>query len=405
MFWRIVNSSYHKINVLIIGTGMYVCGRGTEGYGTILPAVMQRYRTGRINQVIVASKSADSFLTFDAKLRDLQKLLGIEMPYLSWAQNSGKEANGYRDAIASLPDPGAVIISTPDSLHAEMAQSAIAAGKHVLVVKPLCPTVAEAQELIQAAENAGVYGAVEFHKRLDWANLQLRQTLESRVIGDPLYFHVEFSQRKSIPSDTFSPWVADTNIFQYLGVHYADMIYFVTKALPRRMLATGQKKWLSQQGIPTHDAIEVLIEWSPGFTSTILTNWIDPNCNGAMSQQKIEVIGTQGRLESDQTNRGVKLISDTGGIQDINPYFCQPYRNIETKLTEYKGYGIDSITQFLQDVESIAQGDHSPAYFEGIRPTFRDALVSTAIVEGAKLSLDNDSQWVYFDERLKVYLN
>ena len=399
-----MNSSYQKINVLIIGTGMYVCGRGTEGYGTILPAVMARYGTGRINQVIVASKSAESFLTFDAKLRELQKLLGIEMPFLPYPGNTAKEPNAYQDAIASLPNPGAVIISTPDHLHAEMAQSAIASGKHVLVVKPLCPTVAEAQQLIQSAEKAGVYGAVEFHKRLDWANLKLRQTLESGVIGDPLYFHVEFSQRKNIPSDTFSPWVAHTNIFQYLGVHYADIIYFVTKALPRRMLATGQKKWLSPQGIPTHDAIEVLIEWSPGFTSTILTNWIDPNCNGAMSQQKIAVIGTQGRLESDQTHRGVKLITDRNGIQDINPYFCQPYTNIETQLTEYKGYGIDSITQFLQDVESMAQGDRSPVDFEGIRPTFRDALVSTAIVEGANLSLANDSQWVYFDETLKVYL-
>lgn len=399
-----LNTEPKKLNLLIIGTGMYVCGRNTKGYGTVLPAVMQQYHQGKIDRVLVATKSAESFGIFDAKLNDLKELMGIEMPYLRYPIDNCTDGNAYREAIAHLPDPGAVIITTPDHLHTEMALAAIANGKHVLVVKPLSPTVADAQQMIQAAENAGVYGAVEFHKRWDWANLKLRQAIENRTIGDPLYFHVEFSQRKSIPSEFFSPWVADTNIFQYLGVHYADLIYFVTQSLPYRVVATGQKKWLSQQGIPGYDAIQVMIEWSKSFTSTILTNWIDPNCNGAMSQQKIEVIGTEGRFESDQTKRGVQTITDLGGIEDINPYFCQPYISLDSKYTEYRGYGIESITQFLKDVESIVEGSCSPADFEGRRPTFRDALVSTALVEGARLSLENDSQWVYFTEQLNPYL-
>jgi predicted dehydrogenase len=393
-----------KLNLLIIGTGMYVCGRSTKGYGTILPAVMQQYHEGIIDRVFVASKSAESFAIFDAKLDDLQGLMGINMPCVRYPRENCTDSNAYREAIADLPDPGAVIITTPDHLHTEMALAAIASGKHVLVVKPLSPTVADAQQMIQAAENAGVYGAVEFHKRWDLANLKLRQAIADQTIGDPLYFHVEFSQRKIIPSEIFSPWVADTNIFQYLGVHYADLIYFVTQALPCRMVATGQKKWLSQRGISGYDAIQVLIEWSKGFTSTILTNWIDPNCNGAMSQQKIEVIGTAGRFESDQTKRGVQTITDLGGIEDINPYFCQSYMNLDRKYTEYRGYGIESITQFLKDVASIAEGSSFPTDFEGRRPTFRDALVSTALVEGARLSLENDSQWVYFTENLQPYL-
>jgi hypothetical protein len=31
----------NKINILIIGAGLYVCGKGTNGYGTILPAIFQ----------------------------------------------------------------------------------------------------------------------------------------------------------------------------------------------------------------------------------------------------------------------------------------------------------------------------------------------------------------------------
>ena len=87
-----------------------------------------------------------------------------------------------------------------------------------------------------------VYGLVEFHKRLDHANLKIKDSIDSGLIGDLLYVHVEYSQRRSIPSEIFSKWVEGTNIFQYLGVHYVDIIYFVTGYLPKRLVATGQKK-------------------------------------------------------------------------------------------------------------------------------------------------------------------
>ena len=42
----------------------------------------------------------------------------------------------------------------------------------------------------------------------------------------------------------FKKWSDTINIFQYLGVHYVDIIRFITKAVPIRALANGQKNWL-----------------------------------------------------------------------------------------------------------------------------------------------------------------
>lgn len=392
-----------KINLLIIGTGLYVCGRGTAGYGTILPAVMQSYKAGLIDEVLVASNRGESFETFDSNFKALAKSLGVYFSYKSFPLENTTNPNAFREAIKELPDPGVVIIATPDHLHFEMALAAIENGKHVLVVKPLVTTIDEANQLIRAAQKAEVYGAVEFHKRWDLANLKMKQALETGALGKPLYIHVEYSQRKIIPTEAFSSWVDRTNIFQYLGVHYADIIHFITQGRPRRLLATGQKYWLQKQGIDAYDAIQVLIEWSSGFVSTILTNWIDPNCSSAMSQQKMKIIGTKGRVESDQTNRGLRIFADDC-FEEVNPYFCQTYPAIDSDNIEYRGYGIQSITQFLKDVQSIADGEHAPEDFKGRRPTFSDSLVSTTIVEAANLSLKNSSQWVYFGEKLEPYL-
>jgi len=44
-------------------------------------------------------------------------------------------------------------------------------------------------------------------------------------------------------------------------IHYLDIIYFLTKAVPVRVMATGQKRWLRAQGVDTYDSIEAVIEW------------------------------------------------------------------------------------------------------------------------------------------------
>ena len=312
---------------------------------------------------------------------------------------------GYEELVSD-PDLDAIYIASPHSEHREHALMVIEAGKHVLVVKPLAPTLAEARELTDAAADRGVYAAVEFHKRYDVANLKLLDTIASGEIGDPLFFHVEYSQRKIIPTQMFSDWAASSSIFQYLGVHYVDIIYFTTGARPVRLLAVGQKSYLAGRGIPVHDAIQVLIEWElpkdrHRFISTFLVNWVDPESTSAMSYQSIKVVGTKGRYESDQKNRGVEIVSDDGGVQNPNPYFCTTYPVPGTSLRTFRGYGIDSVSQFLLDACDVAAGRVTPAALEGMRPTFRDSLVSTATVEAARLSLERDGAWVTFGPDLK----
>lgn len=396
-----------RLDVLIVGTGMYVCGRGTSTYGTILPAVLQAAKAGLVGDVLVATRSGRSFGPFDGKWRGVEQLIDYHGAYRRFPRGEEADPSAFRAALAELGDPGAVVVVVPDHLHAEIATAAIEAGKHVLVVKPLAPTLAEARALTALAERHGVYGAVEFHKRFDLANLKMMDVLSRGEIGDPLHFHVEYSQRKVIPTQIFSDWAAQSSIFQYLGVHYVDIIYFVTGARPIRMLAMGQRAWLAERGMPVDDAIEALIEWElPSkphrFTSSFVVSWVDPEHTSAMSYQSIKVIGTKGRYESDQKQRGVEVVSDEGGIRDVNPYFCELYPVPGAGHYAFRGYGIDSVTQFLQDAREIAAGKLTPAALEGKRPTFRDSFVSCAVVEAARKSLEQNGAWVSFGPDLQV---
>lgn len=373
------------LDILVVGAGMYVCGRGTEGFGTILPALFEASQEGLAGKVTVAATSEKSIRELQKKVKKLYALFGKKLS----VQGSSQSLQEIFDSGFS---PDCAIVCVPDHLHFAVTSFLMHRGIHCLVVKPLAPTLKEVKDLIRLQGKKQVYGMVEFHKRYDRSNLKLRDVIRSGAIGDPLYFVVEYSQRKSIPTDIFKSWIKQTNIFQYLGIHYVDIIHFATGARPLRVMALGQKNYLKSQGIDAYDAIEGVIEWQmPSgklFTSAILTNWIDPEQTSAMSDQKIKVIGTQGRYEADQKKRGILMVTDENGIEEPNPDFSAFYGN------SFQGYGVLSIHQFLKDTGSIISGERSLADFEGHRPTFKDSIVPTAVIEAVNLSLKGDGKWV-----------
>ena len=386
-----------KLNILIIGTGMYVCGRGADGYGTILPAIYEWKKSGLAGDVYIAGTRPDSIRAVREKAAALDKLYGFTVNINYYPKNETNDPEAYKKAINDIPKPACAIVVVPDDLHRTVAGYAVENGLHTLVVKPLAPTIKDTLELIELQERHNVYCAVEFHKRFDRSNLKLKDTISSSKIGEPLYFIVEYSQRKSIPTEKFKKWVETTNIFQYLGIHYADIIYWATGAVPLRAMAVGQKNFLVSHGIDVYDSIQAVIEWkTPSgniFTSSFFTNWVDPENTSAMSDQRIKVIGTKGRYEADQKKRGICLVTDDGGIEEPNPDFCSMY-GIAAGDVSFRGYGIESVLQFLMDVCAIESGVLNIVGLEGRRPTFKDSVIPVAIIEAVNKSLDWNGKWI-----------
>jgi predicted dehydrogenase len=384
------------LNILVVGTGNYVSGRGTLGYGTILPAIYEWRRKGWNGQLSIAGSRTAGLDALTGKVRELNALYGADLQP-KYFPESHDDDHAYEKAVDAVPRPACAIVAVPDHLHSQVTRATIAGGLHTLVVKPLAATVAEVAGLVEAQAASGTYCAVELHKRLDRSNIKLRDALASGRLGDPLYFVVEYSQRKSVPSEQFRGWADKVNPFQYLGVHYVDIICQATGAAPVRASALGQKNWLLSRGIDTHDAVQAVVEWKmpsgPQFTSSILTNWIDPESTSAMSDQRIKVIGTHGRFEADQKNRGIRVVTDAQSIEEPNPDFCSMYGH-ESGGVSFQGYGIDSILQFLSDAEGVDSGEVSVADLESRRPTFRSQVVPTAVIEAVNQSLAADGEWV-----------
>lgn len=158
----------------------------------------------------------------------------------------------------------AVVIASPTATHFELAVQCIDAGLHVLVEKPMAPTVAEATEMAERAQRAGVVLTVGHVERFNPAVRELLRQSKS-----PL--HIEFSR-----VGPFTPRVSD-NVVIDLMIHDLDLARALARSEVRSIQAITQATHTTGP-----DMAIALIEFQNGVTSSVTASRI--------SQQRIRSV-------------------------------------------------------------------------------------------------------------------
>ncbi|HIE51255.1 MAG TPA: Gfo/Idh/MocA family oxidoreductase, partial [Armatimonadetes bacterium] len=326
----------------------------------------------------------------------------------------------YQQAINDLGEGGLVFVATPDHLHTQMVLDAIEAGCDVVCMKPLCLKVAEAHQIINKAREKGAYVFTEYHKRKDRAVRALRYKYRRGELGEVLYGHAWIEEPKYMPLEVFKDWCEHSSPFEYIGTHYADVYYYVTGLKPKRVVAFGQKKFLKKQGKDAYDAIQAVIEWEDGSAFWIQTSWVCSPKNSAMTNQGLQLSGTMGEYWADHKYRNLHFLTEEGGFDQYNPNFFKPYDSWDEEgEVEYVGYGYESNRQAIDDVlllkretsglppeEALKRRKEIISKWERLatRALPCHALIGVAINEAVRLSVDNGSRFVGFDEQMYPYL-
>jgi len=120
----------------------------------------------------------------------------------------------------------AVIISTPPNFHAEQAISAMEAGKHVIVEKPMSSSMEECRAMLETSRKTGKVLTVGFNHRYFGAIKEMREAIQSQAIGKLSYIraytgHTGLSEFKS-------PWMYDKDVMgggtlMDNGIHVMDL--------------------------------------------------------------------------------------------------------------------------------------------------------------------------------------
>ncbi|MGW2260625.1 Gfo/Idh/MocA family protein [Streptomyces sp. NPDC004749] len=138
-------------------------------------------------------------------------------------------------ALIARDDVQIVDICTPGDSHAEIALAALAAGKHVLCEKPLANSVAEAEEMVRAAEEAagrGQVAMVGFNYRRVPAISYARKLIESGRLGELRHVRVTYLQDWLVDPEAPLTWRlrkehAGSGALGDLGAHIVDLAQFL----------------------------------------------------------------------------------------------------------------------------------------------------------------------------------
>ncbi|HET9139430.1 Gfo/Idh/MocA family oxidoreductase [Actinophytocola sp.] len=137
----------------------------------------------------------------------------------------------------------AVVITSPDHTHADLAVRALLAGADVVLEKPLSTSVAGCRAIVAAVEQTGRSLVLTFNYRYAPRNAALKEVLASGEIGDITSVHFEWTLDTAHGADYFRRWHRDKDRSAGLAVHKAshhfDLVNWWLGEAPEWVFASG----------------------------------------------------------------------------------------------------------------------------------------------------------------------
>jgi UDP-N-acetylglucosamine 3-dehydrogenase len=211
------------------------------------------------------------------------KLIGIadtdEKRVTSVAQNYDCEAyTSYETLIEQNLDTVSVVV--PTILHKKVAMDAIDKGINVLVEKPIADTLADAEDIIEAAHRKGVKLMVGHIERFNPAIIKLRELIEKGQLGNI----ISISAKRVGP---YNPRIRDVGIILDLGTHDIDIMSYLSGEKIKEVYASAGSSVHNHE-----DHAIITLNFANGSNGLIETNWFTPH-----KVRTLTVVGSKGIAE------------------------------------------------------------------------------------------------------------
>ena len=272
-----------------------------------------------------------------------------------------------------FPYVDCVLIVTPHDLHHEMGVESLAAGKHVLIEKPMAVSEDECLDLINAAKVSGKVLMVAYPMRYQPQIVKLKELIASEYLGK--VFHVGiFTEQLTEPP--LGHWIRSAKqlgggqFFSH-GCHYIDLLlWFLGR--PAKGIHIGTRlgtPWMEKEG--TSDAV---IAFESGAVGHHFGTW---GARATRHGYSIHVHCEEGMLEADITNgvlyahhgfKGTPPKGGIGGTRSPDPNEAEVIMRMDGESKYLQG----ELTHFLdciaRGVEPLTDGAGS---LQGLRVIWR----------------------------------
>ena len=193
------------------------------------------------------------------------------------------------DQLLKAGEVDALVIGTPNFLHAPQAIAALNAGVHVMVEKPMAMNAREAQQMCEAAERSGAVLMVAHCWRFDEDVLWLKG--QSSKLGKIIRTKGYGVHTLWGPGGWFTQQkLAGGGAMADMGIHALDTARFLLG--DPQPVSVYAKIGTYYKDFDVDDTGVLLVEWDNGATSYIESGWWQPHADGA--EAATQLYGTQG---------------------------------------------------------------------------------------------------------------
>jgi len=263
---------------------------GVIGYGYWGPNIVRNFNNGDISRVLmVCDQRSDS-------LRKVQQAY----PQVQVTSDSGELINSPRIDV--------VAVVTPVWTHFELAKAALKNGKHVFVEKPFTFTAAQAEELVNLAEQKSLLIMVDHTFLFTGAVKKIRQLIDEGTLGNLYYYD---STRVNL-----GLFQHDVNVIWDLAPHDLSIMDYLIEEKPEGVVATAEKHLNGLE-----DIAFLTFYFPRNIIAHVNVNWLSP------VKVRTTLIGGEKKmvvwndLEADEKiriyDKGVEKTTNAEGIYEI----------------------------------------------------------------------------------------
>lgn len=268
---------------------------------------------------------------------------------------------GYGDLNGIIDQVDAVSVTLPDELHVAACTSALAAGKHVLVEKPLATNVADARHILDAQTRPNhlmVGQLLRFDLRLG----ELKRRMDAGQFGNIEFIKIHRANGRA----AVARLNGRASVTAFLGVHDLDLLLWLTNAGISKAQGIGRKVFSGQW-----DLSLAHLELDNGIIASVENHWLIHGASARSAFAGIQVFGDKGTASLDLSTDELEIATDEMGMT----------RRIDSRNWSHDG-GVSggSLRREIEAwVEAIRAGAPMPVSGEeGLR-----AVVALNMVEAA----------------------
>ncbi|KRA25566.1 dehydrogenase [Microbacterium sp. Root61] len=316
----------------------------------------------------------------------------------------------WRGAI-ERDDIDVVDICTPGDTHAEIALAALAAGKHVLCEKPLANTVAEAQEMTDAARRGPGIAMCGFSYRRTPALALARELIADGRVGEIRHVRAQYLQDWLSDPDSPHTWRLDrdragSGALGDIGAHSIDTVQWLTGqdivavSATVRTFVTSRPRRTGVEGLggvatDTSDRLPVSVDDAAAFTARFDGGALGVfeatrMATGRRNANRIEINGDRGSIAFDFERMNELEVYDTSidaaqGFRRVHVTEAQhPYAGAWWPAGHGLGYEHLFTHQAVDFVRAVA--GQIP-----VSPSFADATQVQRVLAAVEQSAAHDS--------------